>query len=118
MSMQAGDFAYIGIGKVHLKRKCANEPKGSNIIPIVMNTGDMTQNGTRINEWFDYYNAGHVLFSKFEQMNVVGNNDLCGTNVTNLGTGDDLDKPLVPELPDEPLEPEITRNTRYTRGTC
>nr|DAE35258.1 MAG TPA: hypothetical protein [Caudoviricetes sp.] len=31
-----------------------------------MNTGDMTQNGTRINEWFDYYNAGHVLFNKFE----------------------------------------------------
>jgi hypothetical protein len=57
-----------------------------------MNTGDMTQNGTRINEWFDYYNAGHVLFSKFEQMNVVGNNDLCGTNVTALGTGDDLGK--------------------------
>lgn len=26
MSMQAGDFAYIGVGKVHLKRKCANEP--------------------------------------------------------------------------------------------
>ena len=25
-------------------------------------------------------------------MNVVGNNDLCGTNVTNLGTGDDLGK--------------------------
>lgn len=52
----------------------------------------MTQNGTRINEWFDYYNAGHVLFNKFEQMNVVGNNDLCGTNVTDLGTGDDLGK--------------------------
>nr|DAF96370.1 MAG TPA: hypothetical protein [Podoviridae sp. ctG4L18]DAO74364.1 MAG TPA: hypothetical protein [Bacteriophage sp.] len=31
-----------------------------------MNTGDMTQNGTRINEWFDYYNAGKVLFNKFE----------------------------------------------------
>lgn len=57
-----------------------------------MNTGDMTQNGTRINEWFDYYNAGKVLFNKFEQMNVVGNNDLCGTNVTDLGTGDDLGK--------------------------
>ena len=25
-------------------------------------------------------------------MNVVGNNDLCGTNVTDLGTGDDLGK--------------------------
>lgn len=75
-----------------LNEKIAEDQKSSNIIPIVMNTGDMTQNGTRINEWFDYYNAGHVLFNKFEQMNVVGNNDLCGTNVTNLGTGDDLGK--------------------------
>ena len=49
-----------------LNEKITEDQKGSNIIPIVMNTGDMTQNGTRINEWFDYYNAGHVLFSKFE----------------------------------------------------
>lgn len=26
MSIQAGDFAYIGVGKVYLKRKCALEP--------------------------------------------------------------------------------------------
>lgn len=75
-----------------LNEKITEDQKSSNIIPIVVNTGDMTQNGTRINEWFDYYNAGHVLFNKFEQMNVVGNNDLCGTNVTDLGTGDDLGK--------------------------
>lgn len=75
-----------------LNEKITEDQKSSNIIPVVINTGDMTQNGTRINEWFDYYNAGHVLFNKFEQMNVVGNNDLCGTNVTDLGTGDDLGK--------------------------
>lgn len=63
-----------------------------NIIPILINTGDMTQNGTRINEWLDYYNAGRSLFSQYEQMNVVGNNDLCGTNVEELGTGDDVGK--------------------------
>ena len=63
-----------------------------NIIPILINTGDMTQNGTRINEWYDYYQAGRVLFKEFEQMNVVGNNDLCGTNVNELGTGDDSGK--------------------------
>ena len=75
-----------------LNEKITEDQNSSNIIPIIVNTGDMTQNGTRINEWFDYYNAGHVLFNKFEQMNVVGNNDLCGTNVTDLGTGDDLGK--------------------------
>lgn len=65
---------------------------GDNIIPIIINTGDMTQNGTRINEWVDYYNAGKPLFCQYEQMNVVGNNDLCGTNVLELGTGDDIGK--------------------------
>lgn len=63
-----------------------------NIIPILVNTGDMTQNGTRVNEWLDYYNAGQVLFRHLEQMNVVGNNDLCGTNPEVLGTGDDQGK--------------------------
>lgn len=63
-----------------------------NILPILVNTGDMTQNGTRINEWLDYYNAGKVLFNHLEQMAVVGNNDLCGPDPTILGTGDDNGK--------------------------
>lgn len=70
----------------------ADQKTNPNIIPILINTGDMTQNGTRINEWFDYYTAGSVLFKEFEQMNVVGNNDLCGTDVSKLGTGDDQGK--------------------------
>ena len=50
----------------------------------------MTQNGSRANDWLDYYNAGISLFDHLEQMNVVGNNDLCSsTDVTELGTGDD-----------------------------
>lgn len=65
---------------------------GEHIIPILVNTGDMTQNGTRINEWLDYYNAGKCLFNHLEQMNVVGNNDLVGTNPEKLGTGDDQGK--------------------------
>ena len=68
------------------------QDKVNTIIPIIINTGDMTQNGTRINEWYDYYEAGKVLFKEYEQMNVVGNNDLCGTNINNLGTGDDQGK--------------------------
>lgn len=75
-----------------LYEKIKEDQKASNIIPILINTGDMTQNGTRINEWYDYYQAGSILFKEFEQMNVVGNNDLCGTNVEELGTGDDNGK--------------------------
>ena len=62
------------------------------IMPILLNTGDMTQNGTRINEWLDYYRAGYCLFDHMEQMNVVGNNDLGNIDETSLGTGDDPGK--------------------------
>lgn len=75
-----------------INEKIEADKKASNIIPVLINTGDMTQNGTRINEWFDYYQAGRTLFNHLEQMNVVGNNDLCGTNPNLLGTGDDPGK--------------------------
>lgn len=64
----------------------------SNVFPILLNTGDMTQSGSRINEWLDYYNAGKKLFKHLEQMNCVGNNDLCGLDPRDLGTGNDSDK--------------------------
>ena len=62
------------------------------VFPILMNTGDMTQSGARINEWLDYYNGGVSLFNHLEQMNCVGNNDLCPIDPTELGTGNDDDK--------------------------
>ena len=62
------------------------------VFPILLNTGDMTQSGCRINEWLDYYNGGKKLFSHLEQMNCVGNNDLCGLDPRDLGTGNDSDK--------------------------
>ena len=62
------------------------------VFPILLNTGDMTQSGSRINEWLDYYNAGKKLFKHLEQMNCVGNNDLCGLDPSDLGTGNDPDK--------------------------
>ena len=62
------------------------------IIPILIDTGDVTQNGTRVNEWLDYFIGGDCLFNHLEQMNIVGNNDLCSTIPTELGTGDDIGK--------------------------
>lgn len=62
------------------------------IFPILINTGDMTQSGARINEWLDYYNGGKCLFNHMEQMNCVGNNDLCNIDPTILGTGNDSGK--------------------------
>lgn len=69
-----------------------NSKNSNKVFPILINTGDMTQSGARINEWLDYYNGGVSLFDHLEQMNVVGNNDLCPINPRELGTGNDSDK--------------------------
>lgn len=75
-----------------LNERILADVQSDHIIPILLNTGDMTQNGTRINEWLDYYNAGVNLFKHLEQVNCVGNNDLCNTDPEILGTGDDNGK--------------------------
>ena len=73
-----------------IAKECTPETKE---FPVFINTGDMTQNGTRVNEWMDYYNAGKCLFTHLEQMNVVGNNDLCNAYSEKvLGNGDDEGK--------------------------
>ena len=69
-----------------IKKDLENNDK---LLPIIINTGDATQSGSRINEWLDYFNAGDVLFNHLEQNNIVGNNDLNGTDIQFLGTGDD-----------------------------
>lgn len=76
-----------------LNEKIYEECNNKQIIPILINTGDMTQSGARVSEWLDYYNAGECLFNHLEQMNIVGNNDLSPvSSVNDIGMGDDVDK--------------------------
>ena len=79
-----------------IKDECSDINSNSNtkvkVFPILINTGDMTQSGARINEWLDYYNGGKCMFKHMEQMNCVGNNDLCNVDPTILGTGNDPGK--------------------------
>ena len=82
---------WAGAAKV-LVDKIQADIENEGIMPVIINTGDVTQNGTRINEWLDYYLAGHDIFKQYEHMSTVGNNDLCGTNPAILGTGDDTGK--------------------------
>lgn len=58
---------------------------------FTINTGDMSQNGNRINEWLDYFN-GRAALSEIEEMVTVGNNDLCPIDIYTLGTGEDNSK--------------------------
>lgn len=55
-------------------------------IQFTINTGDMTQNGNRENEWIDYYNGRKDLID-VEDMVTIGNNDLCGITPYELGDG-------------------------------
>lgn len=57
-----------------------------------INTGDVTQNGNRMNEWLDYYECGKKLFKYSECMHTVGNNDLSPADNTILGDGGDDSK--------------------------
>lgn len=59
---------------------------------FTINTGDLTQNGNRINEWLDYHNARKASLSSIEEMTTIGNNDLCPANVYVLGNGGDSSK--------------------------
>lgn len=66
-----------------------NEIKNNdNPIKFIVNTGDITQNGNRVNEWMDYYN-GRDSLKNVEEMFSVGNNDLCGYDATELTDGAD-----------------------------
>ena len=76
----------------NINRNVEEMEEGVKVFPILINTGDMTQSGARINEWLDYYNGGKCLFNHMEQMNCVGNNDLCDVNPNILGTGNDPGK--------------------------
>ena len=69
-----------------------NADKSENPYHFCINTGDATQNGNRINEWLDYFEAGKEIFKDTEQMYVVGNNDLSPLDPKILGVGDDLSK--------------------------
>lgn len=77
---------------IYLNNQINEDCEGKNVIPVLMNSGDMTQNGTRVNEWLDYFNGAKPLLKHLEHMAVVGNNDLCGPDPTELGTGDDVGK--------------------------
>ena len=73
-----------------IKEEC---PENGLYFPVCVNTGDMTQNGTRVNEWLDYYLGMEEVAAEYEQMNVVGNNDLANSYSPDyLGTGDDAGK--------------------------
>lgn len=69
-------------------RKACKAIKDNNPnIQFTINTGDITQNGNRENEWMDYNQGRDEFLSEFEEMFTIGNNDLCGIVEYELGDG-------------------------------
>lgn len=57
-------------------------------LAFTINTGDVTQNGNRENEWLDYYSGREALRNiGLTEMFTIGNNDLCGKETRQLGDG-------------------------------
>ena len=61
-------------------------------IQFMINTGDMTQDGNRLYEWLDYFNAKGNFFNNMEEMATIGNNDLSHRILYQTLDNDDNDK--------------------------
>lgn len=48
---------------------------------FLINTGDITQNGNRVNEWLDYYKYKNSELHKVPEMPTIGNNDLAPVDI-------------------------------------
>lgn len=53
---------------------------------FVINTGDICYNGSRSNEWIDYF-RGYEPLNDREEMLTIGNNDLIPISIRDLGNG-------------------------------
>lgn len=70
-------------------QKMVNEIGKENTYPefnFTINTGDICYNGSRSNEWIDYFKGYYPLRHK-EEMLTIGNNDLAPISMIDIGTG-------------------------------
>lgn len=81
------------VWKIAAEMACKEKSTVNGKAPAFMiNTGDMTQNGNRINEWLDYFEAKEGSFDNMVEMATIGNNDLSPKDLSVLGFGADADK--------------------------
>ena len=72
--------------------KCIEKEDTNHDIQFMVNTGDMTQNGNRMGEWLDYFNAECDMMKNMEEMATIGNNDLSPRFLYEMGDGEDGSK--------------------------
>ena len=90
--IQVSDQQGFNWDEYQVWRKASDYIKDNNPMSMfTINTGDLTQNGNRINEWIDYHDS-RVKLRGLEEMTTIGNNDLCPANIYTLGNGGDASK--------------------------
>lgn len=66
--------------------------ESGNTLDFMINTGDMTQNGNRLGEWLDYFDAKCPEMNNLVEMATIGNNDLSLNDLSKVALGEDYDK--------------------------
>lgn len=78
-----------------------DDPNGTipNDYRFVINTGDICYNGSRSNEWIDYFRGYEPLCDR-EEMLTIGNNDLIPASIRDLGNGGESPWKINPYIHD------------------
>lgn len=66
---------------------------------FIINTGDICYNGSRSNEWLDYFYGQEPLDDR-EEMLTIGNNDLIPISMRDIGTGQESPWKINPQVID------------------
>ena len=89
---------------------------------FTINTGDICYNGSRSNEWIDYYEGYKPLKNK-EEMLTIGNNDLAPISMRDIGNGGESPWKINVNVIDyfycveiDPLNPQIFSGNKYSNG--
>lgn len=84
-----------------IMKKEIEDPNGT--IPsdyrFIINTGDICYNGSRSNEWIDYFRGYEPLCDR-EEMLTIGNNDLIPVEIRDLGNGKESPWKINPYIHD------------------
>ena len=78
-----------------------DDPNGTipNDYRFIINTGDICYNGSRSNEWIDYFRGYEPLCDR-EEMLTIGNNDLIPASIRDLGNGGESPWKINPYIHD------------------
>lgn len=98
----------------------AETPISAPEFDFIINTGDICYNGSRSNEWIDYFNGYAPLRNK-EEMLTLGNNDLAPISMRDIGNGGESPWKINVNVIDyfycvevDPLNPQVFIGNKFS----